>query len=226
MPSLLLLSFLFITSYTHAQEILTFDHTQNKIILLQSSPEIIPFLIELEKKTSVNINCSTDLIGNIIITEDSFSLPEVIRILENQFSTIQGFDHNGDLASISVLPIAGSKVREALVPVSDMLKTQISTNRKTISPPDETVIPNQIDIDKLSDEEWQSLSPEQIKLLIQTKEKQKKTKLHKSLSEKKYKKNQEFEKTLSIFKESNPEFYLDIKERHKSRINRTSTEKQ
>ncbi len=211
-----------------AADILKIDPDTQGVIVLEDSPSVLNLLTELNEGTHLTITASSDIKSSIVIDKGTYTLDSVIRVLDSQYSTIKGFDSNGMLKSIGVLPLGKPAIASTLKPVRELLETRSQTP-SVIKVPSSGIgtqeIPERIDINNMTKEDWQNLSPRETANVKRELSKRRidETRIHDKAERQKV--DQDFINSLEEIRNSNPEFYEILLERHKKRIERIRAER-
>lgn len=198
------------------------------IIILEDSPAALKLLTELNEKTSLVISASSDIKSSIAIDKGTYTLDSIIRILDSQYSTVKGFDSNKNLLSIGILPLGKSPTASVLQPVSELLEARSQTP-SVIKVPSSGIgtqeIPERIDINNMTKEDWQNLSPRETANVKRelSERRTDETRIHDKAERQKV--DQDFINSLEEIRNSNPEFYEILLKRHKKRIERIRAER-
>lgn len=211
-----------------AADTLQVNTNTQDIIILEDSPAALKLLTELNEKTSLVISASSDIKSSIAIDKGAYTLDSIIRVLDSQYSTIKGFDSNKKLLSIGILPLGKPAIASTLKPVRELLEARSQTP-SVIKVPSSGIgtqeIPERIDINNMTKEDWQNLSPRETANVKRELSKRRidKTRIHDKAERQKV--DQDFINSLEEIRNSNPEFYEILLERHKKRIQRIRAER-
>lgn len=210
-----------------AADVLKIDPDTQGVIVLEDSPAVLNLLTELNEGTHLTITASSDIKSSIVIDKGTYTLDSVIRVLDSQYSTIKGFDSNGMLKSIGVLPLGKPAIASTLKPVRELLEARSQTPaaiKATPSGLDTQEVPEHIDIHNMTREDWRSLSSQEAAIVKRKLVEHRNDEVRKREKAERQKADREFMNSLEEVRKSNPEFYEVLLDRHKKRIQRIRAE--
>jgi hypothetical protein len=130
---LLILFILISSTQVRADEIFNFNSENNTLTIHTKNPSTINFFAEFSQKTNIKVRCAPSIPEQLQLPALSFTLKQLTRSLDSQFSTIKGFDDKGNLTSLDVLPLGSDRTVE-LIPIAEVLRNRHSDTTNNLLP--------------------------------------------------------------------------------------------
>lgn len=212
---LLAITAFFTLSVNTSAELITFNKADNSVKVIKDQMNIIDFLVELENQSGIAIQCDPSVPSGFELPLGTFTLQQVLHALESKYSTILGYDSNGAVKSLDVLPQSSSTSdRKNAVPVMELHQKKLAQNTDSSS----NEIPAYIDLNNVSKSDWESLNKEQAKALRKALRDKKAKESRAEFRAKRVERVEHFRSILNQIKEEQPELYPIYYEQYKDMI--------
>jgi len=209
------LLFFFASLVSHA-ELLTFNKENNSVTILKEKLNIIDFLVELESQSDITIQCDPSVKPIFELPKTTLTLQQVLRALDKQYSTIQGLNSAGKVISLDVLPPGdGSAEKQNAVPVKQLHQKKL---QEKISDKKSEAVPAYIDLNNVTDSDWESLNTEQKKALREALREKRAVERKEKFDNKRKQHSDEIRKMLEKIQQEQPELYPIYLEQYKGML--------
>ncbi|WP_300426527.1 hypothetical protein [uncultured Thalassolituus sp.] len=201
-------------------------NTDGTFLPQQEKADVVLFLSELNDKAGISIRCDDTMNAIIELPRIELGLSQLIRVVEGQFSTIQGFDDKGQLTSIDVLPLGEYGGKRNLVPVAQLAEAKVAQNPATAAQGRSNSIPAHIDISNVTEADWKTLTKEEAQAVRREINRKRKEESRKYSQEQRLQRDREFADSIEQLKTENPDLHAIMVERYAKRLERANpTEK-
>lgn len=197
-------------------------NTDGTFLPQQEKADVVLFLSELNDKAGISIRCDDTMNAIIELPRIELGLSQLIRVVEGQFSTIQGFDDKGQLTSIDVLPLGEYGGKRNLVPVAQLAGKKVALNPSTATQGRSNSIPTHIDISNVTEADWKTLSKEEALAVRREINKKRKEENRKYSQEQRLQRDREFADSIEQLKTENPDLHAIMVERYAKRLERAN----
>lgn len=205
----------FISLVSHA-ELLTFNKSDNSVTILKEKMNIIDFLVELENQSKIAIHCDPAVKPVLELPRSTLTLQQVFRALDKQYSTIQGLDSAGNVISLDVLPPGeGSAAKQNAVPVQQLHQPKL---QQDAADKKSAAIPAYIDLNNVSDSDWESLNREQKKALNDALQAKRAAEHREEFKNRRKQHSDKIRDMLNKIQQEQPELYPIYLEQYKDRL--------
>ena len=197
-------------------------NTDGTFLPQQEKADVVLFLSELNDKAGITIRCDDTMNAIIELPRIELGLSQLIRVVEGQFSTIQGFDDKGQLTSIDVLPLGEYGGKRNLVPVAQLAEAKVAQNPATAAQSRSNSIPAHIDISNVTEAEWKTLTKEEAQAVRREINRKRKEESRKYSQEQRLQRDREFADSIEQLKTENPDLHAIMVERYAKRLERAN----
>ena len=197
-------------------------NTDGTFLPQQEKADVVLFLSELNDKAGITIRCDDTMNAIIELPLIELGLSQLIRVVEGQFSTIQGFDDQGQLTSIDVLPLGQYGGKRNLVPVAQLAGAKVAQNPATAAQIRSNSIPTHIDISNVTEADWKTLTKEEAQAVRREINRKRKEESRKYSQEQRLQRDREFADSIEQLKTENPDLHAIMVERYAKRLERAN----
>ncbi|WP_370292708.1 hypothetical protein [Thalassolituus sp.] len=197
-------------------------NTDGTFLPQQEKADVVLFLSELNDKAGITIRCDDTMNAIIELPLIELGLSQLIRVVEGQFSTIQGFDDQGQLTSIDVLPLGQHGGKRNLIPVAQLAGAKVAQNPATAAQIRSNSIPTHIDISNVTEADWKTLTKEEALAVRRAINKKRQEESRKYSQEQRLQRDREFADSIEQLKTENPDLHAIMVERYAKRLERAN----